>query len=78
LLEPENRLVGRQLATDWEGKLASEQKLKEDYRRFSHEQPRALSEAEREAIRRLSQDIPALWEARSTTEKDRKERSSGR
>jgi DNA invertase Pin-like site-specific DNA recombinase len=72
-LEPENRLVGRQLATDWEGKLASEQKLKEDYRRFSHEQPRPLSEAEREAILRLSEDIPALWEARSTTEKDRKE-----
>ncbi len=72
-VEPENRLVGRQLAKDWEEKLATEQRLKEDYRRFSHEQPRPLSKVEREAIRRLSGDIPALWEARSTTEKDRKE-----
>lgn len=56
-----------------EEKLAAEQRLKEDYQRFSHQQPRPLSEAERKAIRRLSEDIPALWEARSTTDKDRKE-----
>jgi DNA invertase Pin-like site-specific DNA recombinase len=73
LIEPENRLVGRQLAKDWEEKLATEQKLKEDYRRFIHEQPRSLSEAERQSIRLLSEDIPALWEARSTTNQDRKE-----
>jgi DNA invertase Pin-like site-specific DNA recombinase len=73
LVEPENRLVGRQLAKDWEGKLATEQKLKEDYRRFIHEQPRPLSEAERQSIRLLSEDIPALWEASSTTNQDRKE-----
>jgi DNA invertase Pin-like site-specific DNA recombinase len=73
LLEPENRLVGRQLAKDWEQKLATEQQLKEDYRRFVYEQPRPLSEAERGAIRRLSEDIPALWRAATTTEKDRKE-----
>lgn len=73
LLEPENRLVGRQLAKDWEQKLATEQQLKEDYQRFACEQPRPLSEAEREAIRRLSEDIPALWRATGTTDKDRKE-----
>ena len=32
-----------------------------------------LSEGEREAIRRLSEDIPALWEAPTTTNQDRKE-----
>jgi DNA invertase Pin-like site-specific DNA recombinase len=73
LVEPENRLVGRQLAKDWEHKLATEQELKEDYRRFACEQPRPLSEVEREDIRRLSEDIPALWKATSTTDKDRKE-----
>jgi len=73
LLEPENRLVARRLAEDWEEKLAAEQGLKEDYRRFCEEQPRPLSEAEREAIRRLAEDIPALWEARTTTNADRKE-----
>jgi hypothetical protein len=73
LTEPENRLVGRQLAKDWEGTLATEQKLKEDYRRFIHEQPRPLSEAEPQSIRLLSEDIPALWQAASTTNQDRKE-----
>lgn len=73
LVEPENRMVARQLAREWEGKLTTEQKLKEDYRRFVHEQPRLLLEAEREAIRRLAEDIPALWQAASTSVKERKE-----
>lgn len=72
LLEPENRLVARQLAGDWEEKLAAEQRLWEDYDRFRSEKPTNLSAAEREAIRRLSEDIPALWEAPSTTNADRK------
>lgn len=73
LLEPENRLVARQLAKDWEEKLAAEQRLREDYERFRHEQPTVLSETEREAIRRLSRDIPALWEAQTTTNAERKQ-----
>ena len=73
LLEPENRLVARQLAKDWEEKLVARQGLEEDYRRFRSESPKVLCETEREAIRRLSEDIPALWEARTTTNKDRKE-----
>jgi DNA invertase Pin-like site-specific DNA recombinase len=73
LLEPENRLVARQLAKDWEEKLAAEQRLREDYERFRHEQPTALSETERETIRRLSRDIPALWAAQTTTNAERKQ-----
>jgi hypothetical protein len=37
------------------------------------EQPRSLSEAERENIRRLAQDIPALWHSPTTTMAERKE-----
>jgi DNA invertase Pin-like site-specific DNA recombinase len=72
LLEPENRLVARRLARDWEEKLAAEQRLREDYDRFRSAKPKVLSVAEREAIRRLSEDIPALWEAPTTTNADRK------
>ena len=72
LLEPENRLVARQLARDWEEKLAAQQRLQEDYDRFLCDRPKALSGSEREAIRRLSEDIPALWEAPTTTNGDRK------
>jgi hypothetical protein len=73
LLEPENRLVARQLARDWEQKLAEEQKLNEEYRRFLLGRPRLLSALERESIRRLAADIPALWNAVSTTNSERKE-----
>jgi len=73
LLEPENRLVARQLAREWEQKLTARQELEENYRRFVAEKPRLLSEDEREAIRRLAQDIPALWGAQSTTNAERKE-----
>jgi DNA invertase Pin-like site-specific DNA recombinase len=73
LLEPENRLVARQLAKDWEEKLEAQQRLEEDYHRFQSERPKLLSGSEREAIRSLSEDIPALWGSQTTTNQDRKE-----
>ena len=73
LIEPENRLVARQLALEWEEKLEDRRKLEEDYQRFLAEQPRSLSAAERENIRRLAQDIPALWHSPTTTMAERKE-----
>ena len=72
LIEPENRLVARQLAQDWEQKLTALKALEEDYHRFSQQQPRFLRAKERQAIEQLSKDIPALWQAKSTTAKDRK------
>src|SRR5215211_6812975 len=73
LIEPENRLVARQLAREWEEKLEAQRKLQEDYRRFVREQPRPLSEAERKNIHRLARNIPALWHSPSTTMAERKE-----
>ena len=72
-VEPENRLVARQLAKDWERKLSEEQSLREEYQRFLVGKPRLLSASERGAIRRLASDIPALWSAASTTNAERKE-----
>ena len=54
-------------------KLTAQQQLEEEYHRFVQHKPRLLSEAEREAIRRLAIDIPALWAAASTSDADRKE-----
>jgi len=73
LAEPENRLVVRQLEREWEERLATQQQLEEDYHRFLRDQPRLLSEAERAAIRQLATDIPALWDAPTTTVAERKE-----
>ncbi len=72
-VEPEHRLVARTLEHAWEEKLAAQQQLEEEYHRFVQHKPRLLSEAEREAIRRLATDIPALWAAPTTTAADRKE-----
>ena len=72
-IEPENRLAARQLAREWEEKLEVQRKLQEDCRRFVREQPRPLSESERESIRHLARDIPALWHSPETTTAERKE-----
>jgi hypothetical protein len=73
LLEPENRLVARQLATDWEERLTAHRQLQEDSQRFLQTQPHVLLPAERKAIEQLAHDIPALWQAATTTMADRKE-----
>jgi hypothetical protein len=72
-VEPENRLVARQLAKDWEKKLSEEKSLHEEYQRFLLDKARLLSASERESVRRLAADIPALWNAASTSGAQRKE-----
>ena len=72
-VEPENRLVARTLERVWEAKLQAQRGLEEEYRRFLQQQPRVLTAAEREALRQLAADIPALWSAATTTDADRKE-----
>ena len=73
LVEPENRLVARQLEREWEEKLAEQKRLIAQYEQVGQQQPRILSHAEREAIRQLAQDIPALWHDPKTTAAERKE-----
>ena len=73
LAEPENRLVARQLEADWEAALAGTARLEADYQRFAEEQPTALTAAEQAAIQALARDLPAVWDAPSTTQADRKE-----
>jgi DNA invertase Pin-like site-specific DNA recombinase len=70
-VEPENRLVARELERRWEEALREQRRLEEDYTRFSRDQPRGLSACEREQIRSLSRDLPALWHASATTAADR-------
>ena len=72
VVEPENRLVARTLETAWEQKLHAERALQEDHRRYRAEQPRQITEAEREAILALAEDVPKLWRARTTKTSDRK------
>ena len=70
-VEPEHRLVARTLERQWEEALATEAALQADYARFQAEQPPVLTAEERAAIRRLATEIPALWQAPTTTAVDR-------
>ena len=73
LVEPENRLVARHLAQEWEDKLKQQQQIKEDYERFRSQRPKRLSEEEKQVIRTIAESLPRLWSANTTTQVQRKE-----
>ena len=70
-VEPENRLVARELERRWEEALKEQRRLEEEYARFCCTQPAGLEAAEREQIRSLARDLPVLWQAPGTTAADR-------
>jgi DNA-binding transcriptional MerR regulator len=72
-VEPENRLVVRELERHWEQALLGERKAQEEYERFQQTHPKELSAADRQRILALSTDIPALWKSPSTSVTDRQE-----
>src|SRR5262249_44741082 len=53
--------------------LRDRRQLEEEYDRWRRGQPVGLSAEEREAIRALSADLPALWHAPTTTAVDREQ-----
>jgi DNA invertase Pin-like site-specific DNA recombinase len=71
-VEPENRLVARELETQWNTALHTLQTLEQEYAR---EQTRALaplSAADRTLIEQMVTDLPKVWSATTTTSADRK------
>jgi DNA invertase Pin-like site-specific DNA recombinase len=71
-VEPENRLVSRQLEHRWEQQLQEVARLEADYHRFCQNQPPSLSATQRQRLLDLAQDFPSLWQAPTTTWADRK------
>lgn len=72
-VEPENRLVARTLEKDWEAALVAQARLMVDHDRFQRERMQAPSQAELAAIRNLTEDLPTLWQAAATTQRERQE-----
>ena len=70
-VEPENRLVARTLERAWEAALTEQGRLEADYERLKRGNPQAPSAAEIAAIGELTQDLPALWRAQTTTRAER-------
>lgn len=71
VVEPENRLVARELEKRWEQTLLEERTLQEEYDRFQSRHPVALTATDRNQIRSLAGDIPRLWHSAKTPADDR-------
>src|SRR5439155_23336475 len=71
-VEPEHRLVARELERQWEAALQRQGEARQEYAQFCRTQPAVLSAAERAQIRALASDLPDLWNAETTTAQDRK------
>lgn len=70
-VDPENRLVTRELERRWEQTLIEKRQLEEEFHRFQSHQPQQLSEADLKQIEALSANLPSLWHAESTSNADR-------
>ncbi|HYN78549.1 MAG TPA: recombinase family protein, partial [Lamprocystis sp. (in: g-proteobacteria)] len=71
-VEPEHRLVARTLERQWEDKLRAVEELEQTHRQWASQQALTLTEADRQAILALAEDVPSLWHASTTTPADRK------
>jgi len=72
-VDAENRLVAGELERRWNEKLERVARLEQAYEKAKQKLNWNLSEEERAAIRELSADLPAVWGAETTTNRDRKQ-----
>ena len=72
-VDPKNRLVAQTLENRWQEALEDEERIKRDYSRQQAGWQTPLPDEQKQAIRRLTQDIPALWHAEETQPKERQE-----
>ena len=66
-VDHKNRLVAAELERRWEAALVEERQAVETLDRFLAQQPSRLTADEAARIAALSQNIPALWQAESTS-----------
>jgi excisionase family DNA binding protein len=71
--EPENRLVARTLEHKLEQALAAAEGERGKLAAIERVRPAPLTDQERTALARLTRDLPRLWDAKSTSDRDRKE-----
>jgi DNA invertase Pin-like site-specific DNA recombinase len=72
-VEPENRLVARGLETEWENRLRDLATAEMELRRREQQRPSTISPEQLKAIEQLGTDIRQVWNATTTTDRDRKE-----
>jgi len=72
-VDPDNRLVARSLEREWNEKLAAVEKLEREHVLLPKPAALSLTTAQREQIRQLAHNLPALWHAPTTTFVERKQ-----
>ncbi len=71
-VEPENRLVARELERRWNDALTALRELEQAYDRVQRTELAPLSDTEQAEVRQLAQNLPQLWHAATTQPVDRK------
>ncbi len=71
--EPEHRLVARSLEQDLEQALGAVERERGKLAALEQARPAPLTDEEREGLAQMARELPRLWEASSTTARDRKE-----
>lgn len=71
-VDPDNRLVARELERRWNAALSTLEQLDSEYALMRRTDLMPLSAAEVNEVRRLAADLPGLWQAETTTAIDRK------
>ena len=72
-VDPDNRLVARGLEKAWEESLVALEAARADLARREEERPRVLSAEERLSLATLGTNLADVWNATTTTPRDRKE-----
>ena len=72
-VEPENRLVARSLEKQWEEQLRAVETVEKEYQGWKSSRLGTFTQTDREAIVALGSDLPALWQAPTTTHAERKQ-----
>jgi len=72
-VDPDNRLVARGLEREWEESLSALEAAKAELARREAERPRTLSNVERANLLTVGADLNAVWNAPTTSARDRKE-----
>jgi len=70
--EPEHRLVARTLEARLEAALGERERERRKLAELERRRPEPLTAAERQALARIARDLPQLWNAATTTDRDRK------
>lgn len=72
-LEPENRLVARNLERQWEEILRAVEEIEKEFAEWRIRHNAILTEEDKRQILVLGTDLPRLWSAPSTANADRKQ-----